>query len=222
VAVPAITQTDLDAEVTDEDHDLAPRTVPLGRAVVAALALMFLTGAAVYAWTSRSDEPSPSAVDTGFFDDMQAHHLQGVTMALAYLHDGTDPTLQQMAREIVLVQAGEVRLMGQALEDWGSPDVDQEVAMDWMGMPVPQLEQPGMATGADLEALDRATGRELDDLFSRLMIEHHRGGVHMADAAAEDGHEDLVRRLATAMATTQRSEVSEMNLRREAIGLDPV
>jgi uncharacterized protein (DUF305 family) len=197
-------------------------TVSLGRAAAATVALMFLTGAGVYTWTQANDDPSPNAVDIGFYDDMQAHHLQGVTMALSYLHDGTDPVLQSMAREIVLVQAGEVRLMGQALEDWGSPEVDQETAMDWMGMPVPQLQQPGMATDAELEQLDQAEGEELDDLFTRLMITHHRGGIHMAEFAAEHGGEGSVRRLAEAMVTTQRSEVGEMNLRREMVGLDQV
>ncbi len=183
---------------------------------------MFLTGAAVYAFVEANDEPSPNAVDIGFYDDMQAHHLQGVQMALAYLHDGTDDVLRSMAEEIVLVQAGEVRLMGQALEDWGSPDVDQEIAMDWMGMPVPQLQQPGMATDEQLAELDRATGSELDDLFTTLMINHHRGGIHMADFAAEHGHEASARTLAAAMASTQRSEIGEMNYRRTQLGMDPV
>lgn len=200
---------------------MVPDTLSVGKVLVLCAALMFLAGAAVYAWMSRADQPSPDAVDVGFFDDMQVHHLQGVQMALAYIEDGEDTLLRQMAEEIVLVQAGEVRLMGQAVEDWGAPDVDDELAMDWMGMPVPQFQQPGMASEADMERLAAATGEELDDLFTRLMVEHHRGGVHMAEFAAEHGTEDLVRRLAGAMVTTQRSEVAELNLRREDLGLAP-
>ena len=200
----------------------AGRTVDLSRAVLATVALMFLTGAAVFAWQQAAHEPDPNAVDVGFADDMRTHHLQGVTMSITYLEQGTDPTLRQMATEIVIVQAGESRLMSQWLEDWGNPDVDLDTAMGWMDMaPVPQTEQPGMASEAELTELEAAEGDELDDLFSALMIAHHRGGLHMAQYAADHGSEPAVRDLAEAMVVTQESEVVEMNLRRESLGLAP-
>lgn len=216
-----------DTDPAEDYDDLEPvfegRTVDLGRAVLATFALMFLAGAGVFAWQQAANEPSPNAVDIGFADDMRTHHLQGVTMALSYLKDGTDPTLLQMANEIVLVQAGESRLLSQYLEDWGSPDLDLDTAMGWMDMaPVPQTEQPGMATDAELAELDAAEGQELDDLFSSLMIEHHRGGIHMAQYAADHGSEESITSLAQAIVTTQESEIAEMNLRREDLGLPPV
>jgi uncharacterized protein (DUF305 family) len=93
--------------------------------------------------------------------------------------------------------------------------------MEWMDAPVDQDAQPGMATQAQLDELDAATGTELDDLFSSLMIAHHRGGIHMAQYAVDHGHEDDLTTLAQAMVTTQQSEVGEMNLRRQALGLQP-
>lgn len=194
----------------------------LGRAILATIALMFLTGATVFTWQQWANDPHPNAVDIGFADDMRSHHNQGVTMALSYLEDGTDPTLRQMADEIVRVQAGESRLLSQFLEDWGDPDTDLDTAMGWMDAPVPQEQQPGMATDEQLADLDAATGEELDDLFSSLMITHHRGGIHMAQYAVDHGHESDVTDLAQAMVTTQTSEIGEMNLRREHLGLDPV
>jgi len=218
--------TAVDEPLVEEDEDLEPlvggRLVDLGRAVLVTISLMFLTGAAVFAWQQWAHEPRPNEVDIGFADDMRTHHLQGVAMALAYLHDGTDPTFRQMANEIVLVQAGENRLLNQYLEDWDATDFDTELAMDWMGMPVSQDEQPGMATEAELARLDEATGEELDDLFSALMIEHHRGGVHMASYAVDHGSEAGLTDLAQAMVTTQQSEVGEMNAHREDLGLPPV
>lgn len=216
-----------DTDVPEDDDDLEPvfrgRTIDLGRAVLATFALMFLTGAGVFAWQQAANEPSPNAVDIGFADDMRTHHLQGVTMALSYLKDGTDPTFLQMANEIVLVQAGESRLLSQYLVDWGSPDLDLDTAMGWMDMtPVPQTEQPGMATDAELAELDAAEGQELDDLFSSLMIEHHRAGIHMAQYAADHGAEGSITSLAQAIVTTQESEIAEMNLRRQDLGLQPV
>jgi uncharacterized protein (DUF305 family) len=191
--------------------------------VLATLALMFLTGAAVFAWQQAANEPDPGAVDIGFADDMRTHHLQGVTLALAYLQDGSDPVLRSMAEEIVIVQAVEARLMSQWLIDWGNPAVDLDTAMGWMGMaPTPQTEQPGMASEDEVADLEAAEGQELDDLFSALMIRHHRGGQHMAHYVAEYGGQDDVRALAEAIDTTQGSEVIEMNLRRQDLGLEPV
>jgi uncharacterized protein (DUF305 family) len=112
--------------------------------------------------------------------------------------------------------------MGQFLVDWGNPDVDTENAMVWMDQPVPEDEMPGMATPEQLAELEAATGEELDDLFTALMIDHHRGGLHMAEYAVAHANEDEVTDLAQAIITTQESEIAEMNLRREALGLEPV
>ena len=54
------------------------------------------------------------------------------------------------------------------------------------------------------------------------MIEHHRGGIHMAQYAADHGSEDSITSLAQAIVTTQESEIAEMNLRRADLGLPPV
>ena len=54
------------------------------------------------------------------------------------------------------------------------------------------------------------------------MIAHHRGGQHMAQYAVDHGSEEVVTDLAQAIVTTQQSEMAEMNLRREALGLPPV
>jgi uncharacterized protein (DUF305 family) len=221
----AVTDPATDEEELDGDLEplVAGRVVDLGHAVLATIALMFLAGAAVFTWQQWANDPHPNAVDIGFADDMRTHHLQGVAMAQTYLKGGTDPTLLQMANEIVLVQAGESRLLSQYLEDWGNPDTDLDTAMGWMDMqPVPQDEQPGMATDEQLAELDAATDEELDDLFTQLMITHHRGGLHMAQYAVDHGHQPEVTDLAQAMVTTQTSEIGEMNLRREALGLDPV
>jgi uncharacterized protein (DUF305 family) len=126
--------------------------------------------------------------------------------------------LRNIAGEIVMGQAGEMKVMQFALRDWhASPDTD--TAMEWMDTPVPQDEQPGMATAAELDALDRAEGRELDDLFSRLMIDHHLGGIHMADAAVERARLGDVEDLARAMAEGQRFEVDDLNRQRVRLGL---
>jgi uncharacterized protein (DUF305 family) len=76
-----------------------------------------------------------------------------------------------------------------------------------------------MATPAELRALARARGRALDDQFSRLMIEHHAGGAHMADAEARLGRDHAEKAWARKMAAAQRLEIDELNRVRQRLGL---
>ncbi len=67
----------------------------------------------------------------------------------------------------------------------------------------------GMATDDQLAALQNATGRDLDVMFLDLMSAHHRGGVEMANDAAEHAADPNVRALAARMASQQTSEIEE-------------
>jgi uncharacterized protein (DUF305 family) len=200
---------------TDEDEPRR-RGPSLPALLVLILGCMVLASAATYRWDHRT--PSFGAVDVGFFDDMTTHHLQAIDMATVYTHYGEDALFRGDASKIMFNQSGDVRQMRKALGDWnrsGSPDV----AMEWMGMHSPQDAQPGMATPEQLAALEQARGRQLDDLFSALMINHHAGGIHMADYAAVHAKTALARNLARMMARDQRFEIGDMNLHRRQLGL---
>jgi uncharacterized protein (DUF305 family) len=139
-------------------------------------------------------------------------------MALTYLRHGNDRVLRHMADEIVLFQAGDIRTMQTTLSEWNKHPHD-DVAMAWMGTPVPESRQPGMATPVQLRSLERARGRELDDQFSRLMIQHHAGGAHMANAEARLGRDHAEKAWAQKMAAAQRLEIDELNRARQRLGL---
>jgi uncharacterized protein (DUF305 family) len=51
------------------------------------------------------------------------------------------------------------------------------------------------------------------------MINHHAGGIHMADYAAAHAKTTLARNLARMMARDQRFEIGDMNLHRRQLGL---
>ena len=51
------------------------------------------------------------------------------------------------------------------------------------------------------------------------MLEHHTGGIHMAEHALELVKLGSTRTLARAMINGQKSEIGDMNLRREQLGL---
>lgn len=79
-----------------------------------------------------------------------------------------------------------------------------------------------MPTTAEMNQLRSSQGLDADEVFTRLMINHHAAGVAMADYEAAHGENEAVKRLAVAMAKLQRAEISEMNSRRKALGLQPV
>jgi uncharacterized protein (DUF305 family) len=194
---------------------------------VIALFVVALCGlAGIIGWrvadSGGSSRPAADSVDVGFATDMTYHHQQALVMALDYVRNGTDPLLLQIAREIVEYQAQEIGVMNTLLTEWGHTGLDSGKAMAWMGTPIPRQAMPGLATQAQMDQLAAARGAELDDLFTRLMIEHHAGGIHMADYAAPRAGEDTTRYWATNMADAQRGEIAEMNRWRRAHGLEPV
>jgi uncharacterized protein (DUF305 family) len=184
-------------------------------ALVAAIA--FLAG--VVGWrVAQPSHPGAGSTDVGFLTSMVEHHSQAIEMGLAYQRHGDDPLLGHMAREVVTSQGAEIGWMNYLLSDWGHAGVTAD-DMAWMGMPGPM---PGMATRAELDRLEQLEGLALDDVFSRLMIRHHEGGLHMADHAAEHAESGELRRRARAMAEGQRSEIAEIDGQRRALGLAPV
>jgi uncharacterized protein (DUF305 family) len=177
---------------------------------------MFFASAATHWYDHRPERVG--TVDVGFFDDMTTHHNQAISMALTYSRYGTDRLFRGDAFKIIFSQSGDIRQMQRALSDWhrsGTPDV----AMEWMGMHTRQDAQPGMATPRQLAALNKARGRQLDDLFSALMINHHAGGIHMAQYAETHAKTSLARTLAHNMARDQRFEIIDLNDWRVHLGL---
>lgn len=180
--------------------------------------VMLLAGlmmAAAIGWSVGHNDGPPrhSAVDTGFLQDMRYHHEQAFDMSIAFLdRPGTDPGLRTVARTIVRGQGIEIGRMIEMLREAGEEEAaPDDRAMDWMGMPTPLDEMPGMAAPEDLDRLIRASGREADELFVELMTAHHEGGIEMAEYEADHGQWTKVRSFATAMAAAQRSDVAEMN-----------
>jgi uncharacterized protein (DUF305 family) len=180
------------------------------------VACAFFASAATYWWDHRP--PEVGAVDVGFFDDMTTHHFQAINIASTYSRYGTDSLFLSDAAKIVFSQSGDIRQMQRALVEWhrsGTPGV----AMEWMGMHTPQDAQPGMATPQQVAALGRVRGRQLDDLFSALMINHHAGGIHMAKYAMTHAKTKLAREMARIMARDQQFEIVDLNGWRKKLGL---
>src|SRR5262245_4980842 len=154
---------------------------------VVALGVALCFAAGVVGWIiGRPSDPSFNDVDVGFLSDMQTHHGGAVGLGFAYLPNQHDPLVSHFAREIIVGQSQEISTMNSYLDQAGgedNPKVNDDIAIDWMGEPVPKDKMPGMPSAAEVDRLKAATGVEADDVFTELMIKHHAGGVAMADYA---------------------------------------
>jgi uncharacterized protein (DUF305 family) len=180
--------------------------VLLGFAVLAALFV-------AVPYSSR-DRDEPTAVDVGFLQDMIAHHHQAVTMA-EIMRGGADAEITGLADVLRVNQFQEIGQMTGFLQAWGSPIVSPGQPMRWMldqghAHQPGTGEMPGMATRDDLNRLGKVDGVIKDILFLELMMQHHAGGVHMAESAANLAATPQVRALAQQMAVGQTEEIHRM------------
>jgi uncharacterized protein (DUF305 family) len=67
-----------------------------------------------------------------------------------------------------------------------------------------------MATDEQLAELEAAHGKAADMLFLNLMIEHHRGGVQMAEAVIPLTERPEVLNMAQTIRDTQSAEIDTM------------
>jgi len=199
---------DLATAPVDVDEP-ARRGLSWGRVGVLVVAMAFL-GFAVGLVVTRDRPPGAGSVDVGFLQDMLTHHDQALGVATLELAYGQDPVVRSYAREVLSEQAYETGVMTQMLAGWGvTRDDRSDEAMAWMGMPVPVAEMPGLLSDEQMDQIKAARGRDLDTLFLQMMAEHHRGGLHMAQAAAADAGDPAVRALAERMNRNQAGEINE-------------
>jgi uncharacterized protein (DUF305 family) len=164
----------------------------------------------------------PAAVDVGFAQDMAAHHQQAVTMA-GYVRDNTtDRAVFTLAYDIETSQSLQMGDFRGWLDAWQEPLVDQS-PMAWMDHPLePGGLMTGMATPAEMSALQQMSGKALDIRFLQLMIRHHQGGVIMAKYALAHATLDYVRTAASSIVAAQSSEIITMEQMLRELGGRPL
>lgn len=180
-----------------------------------ALSVLFAAGAVTVASADREEEPGTpvsASADAGFARDMSVHHQQAVEMSFVVRDRTEDPEVRRLAYDIANTQANQRGMMLGWLDLWKLPKVESGTApMTWMDMPATGSGDgalmPGMATKAQLDALRKASGKEAEILYLRLMTAHHRGGVHMAQGCVERCSVEVERNLAQGMVDAQESEI---------------
>ncbi len=182
------------------------------------LAVLFFGAAAGYTIRDAESQAS-SAVDVGFLRDMTVHHQQALVIAKTALYGDLPDGVRSFADEVVTQQSMEIGLMQATLYRLNEEPEGNGTAMDWMGMPVPVDDMPGLASPEELSRLEALDGEEAAELFFALMTRHHLGGLHMAEAAAQDAEDPWIRDLASQMARGQQAEVVEYRAARTRLGL---
>lgn len=175
------------------------RLLAIGLVAAGAIRLGTLT-------TDEDDPPADDSADVGFARDMIRHHGQAVQLAELVRDRTDDPAIRTLALDISHTQQAQIGMMLGWLRLWDRRPTDIGSSRAWMGHPM-SGSMPGMADDEDVERLTRLDGRPAEELFLRLMIPHHQGGVLMAEAGRDLAEVAAVRTLADTIAQSQTAEI---------------
>jgi uncharacterized protein (DUF305 family) len=227
---------DLDDLTTEAGAAGASSGRRLRLVVAAALALLLVLGVGVVVGRLTSSAPvvpGSNSVEAGFSRDMQVHHEQAVEMSFAIRDRSTSDDVRTIAYDIAATQSQQAGQMYAWLEVWGVPQAPSQPTMTWMTQPtldgqlsghdhgvgadgspapshVPGEPMPGLATPEQMTALREADGEDAERLFLTLMIDHHLGGIEMAEAVLARSADPQVDSFASGMIMTQQSDVDAM------------
>ncbi len=214
-------------EVTaaESSPDIRRRVAIVALATVAAL-IVAAVGLGVGLWIGTPNHPDNDSAEAGFARDMSTHHHQAVTMGMIEYRSGGERGLRSIAYDIALTQQAQIGMMDQWLNQWELAKTGTQPRMAWMSnghhsMLLPDGRMPGMASDDELARLRESLGRDSDVLFCRLMIAHHVGGIHMAEAVLERSDNDTVRKLAQSMKDGQQYEITALQNKLTALGEKP-
>lgn len=203
-------------------------------AAITAVVLAFLFAAAATVTSAQRDEepagiavPARDSADAGFARDMSVHHQQAVEMSFVVRDRTQDEEVRRLAYDIANTQAGQRGTMMGWLDLWALPKVESGTEpMAWMDMgdaghsghggghaeagAAGDPLMPGMATAAEVKRLGTLGGKQAEVFFLQLMIDHHKGGVHMAKGCVDKCTVAVERDLAQGMVDAQESEIALM------------
>lgn len=224
------TAAETQEETEPEDHTNETGPQPRRRALIIAAVTIGVLIVAVVSfgiglWINAPKHPGNDSAEAGFARDMSTHHAQAVSMSMIEYRTGGEPGLRAIAYDIALTQQAQIGMMDQWLSQWSLPQTGDGPRMGWMSdghnMLLPDGRMPGMASSEQLEQLGRSSGHDADVLFCRLMIAHHLGGIHMAEAVLAKTDNEDVRKLAQSMKDGQQYEINALQQKLTALGTKP-
>ncbi|MFE6650170.1 DUF305 domain-containing protein [Nocardioides sp. NPDC057772] len=205
---------------------------PLFRATWAAAGLaVLLTLSACGGGSEEAEAPQKlsetehNKADVAFATDMIQHHAQAMSMVDLTMDRPLEPEVQELADAIRAAQSPEIETMSGWLQEWGEevPSTmrdhvnggheghggeDESSMSDSMeGM---DDDMPGMMSAEDMEALEKASDAEFQDMWLEMMIEHHEGAIEMSETEQDEGRFKPAVDLAGTIIETQSAEIETM------------
>jgi uncharacterized protein (DUF305 family) len=147
--------------------------------------------------------PKVNDADIAFAQNMSEHHNQAVEMSFVVLANSENSDLKGLAYDIINTQSTQRGMMMAWLQNW-----DESLNSD---LDHTQMKAMGMASKVEMERLYELGANELDALFVELMIQHHMGGIEMAENYTQVGKYELLISLAETMIAGQRGEIEYLN-----------
>ncbi|WP_046469521.1 DUF305 domain-containing protein [Allosalinactinospora lopnorensis] len=174
---------------------------------------------------SAAEDGGHNEADVEYMAKMIEHHKQALEMSELAEDRAEHDGVKGIADRISVAQSSEIEAMegwletnvyGPAkenpnhqnycgLDEEGTSHHDEDCPTD-----VDHSDMPGMATEAELAELAEVTGAEFDELFVELMVDHHEGGVSMAEDILVDGDSSAIRTMASDVIAEQRAEIARM------------
>lgn len=156
--------------------------------------------------SSTTATPSAGAhndADVTFAQMMIPHHRQAIEMAdMILAKQGIDSDVTALATQIKTAQTPEINQMTGWLTGWG------QSATPSMNM---GHDMGGTMSQADMDALDKATGKDATKLFLTGMVSHHQGAIAMAEDELANGQNADAKKLAQSIKDSQQVEIDKMN-----------
>ncbi|MDG4789647.1 DUF305 domain-containing protein [Micromonospora sp. WMMD1102] len=183
-----------------------PGTAALALAILLGLLLGFAAGLLAPGLL----RPGDGSAEAGFARDMSTHHAQAVEMAILAHEKTTDQDVRTLAADIALTQQAQIGIMQTWLKEWNLGPTSRKPRMAWMPDGAGAVQDglmPGMASDAERAQLRAATGRDFDALFLKLMLDHHLGGIHMAEGVLDLSDDEQVTAMAESMVAGQKKEI---------------
>ncbi|AVH55761.1 MULTISPECIES: DUF305 domain-containing protein [Streptomyces] len=146
-----------------------------------------------------------NAADVAFAKGMIPHHRQAVRMADLAHGRARSAQTTKLAEDIKKAQGPEIETLSGWLTSWGE-EVPAEGAMDHS-----MHDTGGMMTTAEMDELQKASGKAFDTAFMEMMIKHHEGAVSMAKTEQADGSYAPAKKMAGQIISSQTAEIDKMN-----------
>ena len=166
------------------------------------LAAVILVAAVVIGASGIYDLGGPNSQefnrnDVMFMNMMIVHYEQAIEMAELSENKTENENILELSQNISKAQTRE----NEQMKAW----------MNELGMSYGNHHRmAGMATREQMQQLRNSNGSEFNELFAQLMIEHHEGGIAMAQNFRDAGQHEELMEMQKGMIDAQQREIELM------------